>query len=309
MMTVTINNTTITAPGSWNELTLTELHTLYNLAVTQPIDLYLPIKKEAADFVRLEATKYLLNLDDATLNSWLQDCLEYETDGHYVFLDELRQLSAAVAGWVVSEENSQVVLGLTKCPYPKIRLTNPTTGKKIGLYAPADALSNINFYELGTTFTLFRDYLVEKDETKLHRLLAVLYRPAKPRTKDNERTRYGGDIRQPYYQNETLIESHIQLIASLPPAVKGLLLFWFSSCFTQIVTQHPDVFAREEDNRIAGEEVGDNYGWAGIFMSLAGGIVHLDQVVTRPWQVGVGYLSFLETERKKAIMRRPPPKT
>ena len=294
-MKIEINNIKKFLPDSWNDLTHTELLTIFNL-ISQHIPTFVFTKDEVPYFLRIEAAKYLLRIDDDFLKKWKDDCAE---DGELVFIDELNIVSQTVTSFLFNDKE-EVELGLTRNPYTRIGYRSRK--RKKYLYGPGDLLSNISLYELGTTFTLFEKYLKDQNDEHLNKLLAVLFRPSKPRTKKNIRSDYNGDRRLPYQGYETTVKWRIPIIKKWPPLVKSLLFFWFSSCRNYIIEGHPNVFKIQPANNL--ERIGNDYGWGGVLLSLSGGVVNLKAVGDQPWQHGLTYLSFLEDERKLAELRR-----
>jgi len=289
-MKVEINNIKRFLPDSWNDLTHTELLTVYQFIV-ESVPAFVFTKEEIPHFVRIELAKYLLKIDDDFLVKWKNDCEQF---GELIFEDELKKVSYAVTNFLFNE-NEEVELGLTRNPYPRIAYRR--NKKKKYLYGAGNSLSNISLYELGTTFTLFERYLKDHDETHLNKLLAVLFRPSKPKTKDNIRSDYNGDRRLPYQDYETTVDRRIPIINKWPAFIKSILFFWFASCRNQIIDGHPNVFKKEASNL---EKIGNDYGWGGILLNLSGGVVNLKVVGSQPYQHGLTYLSFLEDERKIA---------
>lgn len=293
-MKVEINNIKRFLPDSWNELTHTELLTVFQLVV-ESMPAFVFTKEEVPDFLRIELAKYLLKIDDTFLVKWEADAA---IDGEMVFIDEFKKVAYTVTNFIFNE-NEEVELGLTRNPYPKVAYRRKK--KKKYLYGPGDSLSNISLYELGTSFTLFEKYLKDQDDNHLLKLLSVLYRPGKPRTKKNIRSDYNGDRRLPYQGYETTIDRRIPIIKKWPPMVKNLLFFWFASCRNNIIDSYPNVFKKESSNL---EQIGNDYGWGGILLSLSGGVVNLEIVGSQQWQQGLAYLSFLEDERKLAELKK-----
>ena len=86
-------------------------------------------------------------------------------------------------------------------------------------------------------------------------------------------------------------------IKTLPVDTKKLILFWFASCRQQIIASYQNIFRHSSKMEIKGEKVGNDYGWSGMLLSLANGIVHLEQVSKQPFHDGLIYLSYLEDQR------------
>jgi hypothetical protein len=159
--------------------------------------------------------------------------------------------------------------------------------------------------EMALVFTLLEAYsAADRQEAAdlADTLLASIYRPGKPPTPDNVANAYHGDRRLPYV--EASVEGRKQYLRRLPPVVRGLLLFWLSSCRESIIQQFPNLFSKPA-NRADGqfERVGNDYGWAAVIMSLAGNLADTDIVAAKPWGDALVYMSFLEDQRKVQEMQ------
>lgn len=300
-MEIKINDITYHIPSSWNDLLPKKRILCYQIIMGQINDLFAP--QELLPFKRIELLKALLDIDQAFMESWEQDCLNaYEEDGRLIFLaevDEILEATNFLFEKVPDQENQyQIKLGLTKCPWPK--LEHRHKNKKKRLYGPADGLSNLNIYELGRTFTLFEQYLNEQDESKIDELLAVLYRPAKSKTKKNKRSGFQGDRRLPLLHHESTIPKRQVLMASLHPTIKAMILFWFASCRQAIIEseQFQHLFSDEPQTDDPG------FGWGGLLLGLAGGLINLEDVAKQPYANAFTYLSYLEHQQEQAEQKR-----
>ena len=309
-ITLTIGDHSATLPESWNDMSLQQCLEAYNILTARAGRAFEP--GEVLPAKRIALVARLAGLDDAKILAWRQDCAQAygEEEGDLVFFAELsRVLSLTDFLFDVDESQDgkllfQVKLGLTRCPWPMLRYTS-TRGKQKTYYATADALENITLYEMALSFSLFEKYLETDDIAHADELIATLYRPSKPPTPENKRSGYQGDRRLPIYQHEAMVKKRLPRVAVLPADVKKLLLFWFASCRQQIVASFPNLFEpRGGEMEIGGEKVGNDYGWGGMLLALAGGIVHLEEVSLQPYQNGLIYLSYLEDERKREEMRR-----
>lgn len=310
-MTVSINQREQQLPESWNALSLRQLIGCYSIIMADTYALFR--QRELLPFIRISLARYLLNLSEDFMEQWEADCLATygDEDGKLVFLAELDQV-ARIADFLLEkvddEEEDEATrryrlqLGLTRCPWPHLAYDD-TRGRRRHLLAPADALGNISIYEMGVAFNHFEQFMHTGDEAHAHRLLATLFRPPKPDNAANRRSNYQGDRRLPLLKHETTVERRLPQIEKLPDIVKQILVFWFASCRRAIIDQYQNVF-RPGDS--AGEEqpAGNDYGYAGLLLSLADGIVHLDAVAAQPYQNALTYLSYLEDQRKLAELRR-----
>lgn len=313
-MIVQINKKKTSLPQSWNELSLEDLLHAYAIIMHDTGTALQP--EELLHWQKLQLVKYFLKLTDSFVEKWERDrCNEYgEHDGQLVFLAELQELLSTVnflfepvehSGLVELEgapKQMSIALTLTKCPYPYLEERRRRSGRahRKRLYAPKDGLSNISLYELAFTFHLFEQFLETQDEALAEKLIAALYRPQKPMTRENKRVDYYGDIRMPIYRLEHLIDKRVKMVQGLPIIIKQIILFWFASCRRAIIQAYPRVFQPQDEYAIAGEMVGNDYSYGGMLLALAGGIHHLDQVSERPYEDGLVYLSYLEDSRIKS---------
>lgn len=298
MISLRINDMDFQVPQTWNELNLKQALGLYAIIMSDvekgmPPGAVLPAK-------RIRMMCYLLGLDEQFMNDWRvirQE--EYQEDGDLIFYSEIDEICSNLDGFFDIEEDAgsnrlfSLKFSLTKCPFKKLTRTKKGDRKK-HYYAPADELDNLTLYELGTTFTMFENYLETQEEAAADRLLATLFRPAKPPTEENRRSAYQGDRRLPLLHHEATIDKRACHMAKLPPLAKQLILFWFASCRQQIVENNPDIFTAPSPDK-----VGPDFGWGGVLLSLADGLTHLDQVSQQPYQNGLLYLRYLEHQRRE----------
>ena len=160
-------------------------------------------------------------------------------------------------------------------------------GKKKNYLAPADGLENISFYELCTTFTHFENFLETKEESHIDELLATLYRPHKPKTKENRRMGYQGDRRLPLLHHEAMVSKRKLHMAILPKSTKQLLTFWFASCRQSIIENYDSLFSPPIRNE------NHSYGWGAILLALAGSLQNVDAIAIQPFENVLTYLSFM----------------
>jgi hypothetical protein len=291
---ILINDKKKKVPQIWNELTRRQVIIVHYYLVHDVSALF--AEQEILPYKRMIIMKELLGIDDTFLRNWEQQCIADDQDhGKTVFLaglDELLQLTDFL--FKITEEDGvkyySVNPALTKCPWPVLRY-KPKKGNKIAYHAPAEGMSNLSLQELGMVFTLYEDYLQTKDEEVLHELLAIIYRPAKPKTRENLAVDYQGDIRMPLIGAEHLVKKRQEYFRLLTKPVKQLLIFWIASCRQAYVERFPMVFN--------GKGEPSNFGFGGLIMSLAGELTKIDQVAATPAQDAMVYLSFLEEQRIK----------
>jgi hypothetical protein len=181
-------------------------------------------------------------------------------------------------------------LSLIKNPYPM--LSHRKKSRIVHYFAPSDRLGNLTIYELGYTFTMFENYIQSGDTDWAHELIAVLYRPSRPKTRKETASAWAGDRRQPLRGYESKVDDRKAMIATLPALVQQIVVFWFASCRQHIIQKYPKVFRQGKE----GEDVG--YGWSGVLMSLAGGVANLDQVSDQHHSNALIWLSMKEDEAR-----------
>lgn len=291
-MTITIDKKTIKTPDAWNELTLKQALYCYAILMTDLNTQFKPMQVLPAK--RITIMLHLLEFKKEEINDWKPE--------------QIYQVSHAVTNFLFEEVQADpeepiqhtIALKLTKNPYPYFQYKNKK-GKKIKYYAPADALSNLSIYELGTAFTIFEAYLKTQEELLVDKLIAILYRPHKPKTKLNKSKAYEGDRRLPYLNYEATVPARQKRIRKLPPLVKAITLFWFASCRQAIVNSYPNIFVAPEKQDKSTSQ--NDYGWGGVLMGLADGVVHLDAVSKQNYKNAFARLSYLEDQRKLAELR------
>lgn len=292
-MIVTINDQDITLPQSWNELSLSQQLSCY--AIIMSGTGWLLEAQELLPAKRILLVQTLLGLDEAFMQQWKADCVAaYEEDGELVFLaelDELLEPSDFLFDIIEPEEEGaprqyQIKLGLTQCPWPRL-VREKKGGKKKYYLAPTDGLENISFYELCTTFTHFENFLDTKEENHIDELLATLYRPHKPKTKENKRMGYQGDRRLPLLHHEAMVNKRKRHMASLPQSTKQLLTFWFASCRQSIIENYDSLFSSPIRNE------NHSHGWGAILLALAGSLQNVDAIAIQPFENVLTYLSFM----------------
>lgn len=304
-MQVTINDKTIPIPESWNDLTLKQQLFIYGVLMTDTRNVFdahelLPAK-------RILIVQDMLGLDAAFMQKWEADCIQEDPEhGRMVFISELKEILIASTFLFELEEKKKpedpdqykIKLGLTKCPYTFLSFKKKNEKKKIWL-APEDGLENITIYEMGMAFTLFERFMKTKEEQYADKLLATIYRPPKQNTKENRQSAFQGDRRLPYLHHEGMVKKREIRIRLLPRPAKQLLIFWFASCRQQIIRDYPNVFTGGGEERS-----GNNYGWGGVLISLADGLVNLDAISRQKYSNALTYLSYLEDQRKLRLLRR-----
>lgn len=287
--TITINDRTHHIPHTWDDLSLHQLLTCYQIMMDTRINQIFEGKEQIA-LRRMEITKALLELDEPLLKQW-------QTDAGEDFFEEFEQVIQAASAFAfeeVGDDQYQIALTRYQCPYERLQ------DEDYSYYSPADALDNITIYELGMSFKSFEAFAETGELQHLHRLLAILYRPGKPATEENILSGYHGDIRLPLYKYETTIDARMDRMRRLPTLVSQVILFWFASCRQRIINSFPNIF--KEPDGVQAE--GNDYSWAGVILNLADGVVHEEAVSNKNYGTALVYLSMLEDRRKEQEMKQ-----
>lgn len=297
------NSGTVQVPGSWNDLSYRDLLLLYSTMFSAPGDAL-----TATSFTNLKLigmAAHLLKVDLDFLKKWEADCVRYDrANGQAVFYDELRQVVDATMEGLMGKQTDDdgnttysVKLNLSKNPYPSLAMQE---GKKTKwLYGPSDGLGNLTVYELGMVFSYFEAYASTKKEEYAEKMLAVLYRPSRPETREDRERAWSGDRRQPLRGYEARIDERAAKMKTLPMLTKQVLVFWFASCRQQIMDRYPKVF-RGGDGKAK-----NNYGWGGILMAVAenGALGNLAEVSDNHYSNALTLLSIKADEAEAAEQR------
>lgn len=311
-MTLRINDDTYTLPDSWNECDQrTALLIHHTLMQPTPGDLSgeaLLHHRRIAVFLALTGLPAALfpsaQFSGATEED--DDDLLYESTIHEAVIAATAPFFAVATNADTGEETTSIRYELTQNPYPALMYKE--RGKTLKLYGPADGLENLTLYELGAAFDRYDQFVAETGQasaTAACELLATLYRPPKPTTTENRLSNYAGDRRLPLHDHETTIPARARHMAQLPYGVRALLLFWFASCRQQIIAENPVLFK-------PGKPTGGGsnaFGWGGLMLSLADGLVNLEAISRQSWGNAFTYMKFLETRRREqeaqAALRKP----
>jgi hypothetical protein len=304
-ITFTIGETprNIDMPTSWNDLITED-----DLGVRHPEKAMtiLQVLQGPGDLTskRISILMHLLGLSSADIDAWKIDrAIEHGKEWELYFYDEIDQLLAATDFLLEPDGQEQIDTELrrfqlnptmTRCPFPALhgmRSSIKHSKTTYSVYAPSDGLENINAEELALLFDLYEAYAASKDVKLLDKLIATLYRKGKEATPEQLDNAWYGDRRQPYhFATVPLRQSQI---AEMPVMVKNTIFFWFMSCRMTIIAKWPGIF-KEGDGK---ERQGADYGWAGIFRSLAGSILDTEKLMKLNAGDVLFELDYLESQR------------
>ncbi|MEO0626204.1 MAG: hypothetical protein AAFY91_04390 [Bacteroidota bacterium] len=300
-LTVTFDGKTFAPPKSWNDLKRKQYLKIFSLLCARNKGA-LTHSDGLLEFHKIEVTRAIIGLTDQDLEAWKAKLMaENEEDGEYIFLEQLKTISEAFSAFLYEKDEEgkvSVRCDFTRLPYRTLKSRNK---KGVTLHGPADELDNLTFGELAECFTLYEAYLQDQDESYVDRLLAVLYRPHKPKSKKNIAKNYGGDVRLPYLGYEATVDHRIRKMKGLPQVVRSLLLFWFGCCRKTIIDRYANIFEAPVEGKT---KRGNDYGYGGLMLSLAGGVVHLDKVSAQPFDNVFTHLSMLQDKANQAEWSR-----
>ena len=305
-MKLTINDHHFTTPDSWNDCDLrTALLIHHTLMQPVPRDLRgeaLMHHRRIAVFLALTGIPAELfssapfsgaTVAERSRSEEEDDNLLYEAILHEAVITVTAPFFEVATNEDTSEETTSIRYELTRNPYPALMYKE--RGKTMKLYGPADGVDNLTLYELGAAFTAWEVWTEKPTDENAATILATLYRPPKPVTPEGRISNYGGDRRLPLHDHETTVPARARHMAQLPLAVRGLLLFWFASCRMQIIRDNPVLF--KSDKPSSGSA---SFGWGGLMLSLADGLVNLEPISKQSWANAFTYMAFLETRRQEA---------
>lgn len=279
-MDIHFSDRKIVIPQSWNALTLGNQFAAFSRIMTDD-GCNLVMKRHVL-------MQLLTGITDAELDDLEGFCIERKgAAGKAHFTSILRDLYTCTDFLfdIVGNGNMAIKADLTRCPFPKL------TGATEPLFAPSDGFDNVQFGELATLFDLYEQHTATEDPSVVHEILATIYRPSKADTPENVAMAFEGDRRQPLLRYEATVENRIPLFVAMPEAMKAFLMFWVGSCLAQIVKRNKRLFQNNQATYTK------SYGWAGVMLKLANGVVNLDAVAAQPYQNVLTHLNMLEDER------------
>jgi hypothetical protein len=143
--------------------------------------------------------------------------------------------------WVrIKGEELAEYLYLCSFIWEETNLTKNVLPKYRNLYGPADNFGNLRMNEFAYAQNAFEEYKEKEDMSALNRLVAALYREAKPGY--DFRLNPDSDCRQDF--NEAVMNYHAEkVISKWPLYVKLLVLKWYAGCFEQMMKENQDLFS------------------------------------------------------------------
>jgi len=111
------------------------------------------------------------------------------------------------------------------------------------VYGPAPRLANITIEELSYADTFYYKWITENHPDDLHRLTAILYRPASAKPSQD-------DVRIPF--SSLSLENNSRITDAIPLPVKFMIAHAFAGCRQNFINRHPNVFPQRKP--VEGEE-------------------------------------------------------
>jgi hypothetical protein len=258
---------------SWNELT-----------PLQAMECYLILFSDVVSDVEQKLIllmQCVTGITDSDLEALKMICNAEFRDGQLIFNAIVSDLLCVTDFLFIELDGKRVVQpALTRCPYPQIG----------DYHACADEIENLTFLEFTRVLELHNQHTQSQDDACVHELSATVYRPAKPETVENQRSAYNGDIREPYFQREHQVKERIPFWVSVAPEIKHLLMFWLGSCLFEATERHEGLFKRTSGKL-------NKWGWGGVMLTLADGVIHVDAVANQHFETVLVHLSMLEEHR------------
>jgi len=328
--TITIKSgkrtTTIRTPQSWDDLDDRSALLFYNTLFTGTGDEFTHGAFTSVKLISM--TQHILGFPPDFMKNWEADCVKADPEhGETIFLEELKALITATLSHkeagkpprglfeIVEDEETggtayAVLYNRTKNPWPSLvapkkpgsqkARTAPPRGGAGGAkwyYCAKDGLANITLYELAYTFSMYEAYLRTQEEQYANKLIAALYRPSRPETREERESAWHGDRRQPLRRYEDKVDERAKMAASLPVLTRRFIVFWFAGCREAIAKQYPRVFKK-------GDGASDGRGgeWGKLLLSLAesGTFGPLSETSDQHFSNALTYMSMKDEQREAA---------
>lgn len=269
---------------TWNELHKRDALIAHKI-LNRPIE-QLVMPQDVIETTKLAIFMAIMNISQKALKE-----IEYlykkeykdKEDARTFFLTDLKEMTSQLdfifeKTTIKSEdgeetEEYQLSFTLTKQHFKQIRLKDDR-GKVIKLFGPKDAFRNISFYEFTYIASHYSNYIDNRKENTLHRLLAIIYRPPKPSSSENLERNYEGDIRLPLLKYESTIDDRAEIFRDMNKGMKEYLIFWIGCCYMHIISQFKPLFDGNPEKKEA-----DIYGWAGVIQAVSGSPHLIDETV------------------------------
>ncbi len=249
---------------SWEEMTwqlITHVLRVFNAPMPQWS------AEEAMHWQNMQILKAINGWTDADLKAWRTATVLSNQDVDMLTaqqiwlkdLDTILHQSVQFAFQPITEntENKRVLSQtLYKNPLPviKVKAKSGTFQKWFAAYSDAEnPFRDCTLYELGRIFTLYEQFRESGEETHFCELLAILYRPEKPR-KDRQNDD-SDDMRQPLESSVKKMRVRIAIVRDqIHPSVKKTIELHLTSAMSRFAELYASVFSKK---KTAADKKGD----------------------------------------------------
>lgn len=270
----------LSAPGSWNDLGQRQL-----LTVLDAIQQVLP-SLDADEKVEAKAM---------------------DTAGRIRICKALLRISWRTARKITSDQWVDI-LPLADFLFETCDLTAITIKKtRLGFrtyHGPPNRVDNLTFAEFIKADTFFRVYHETKNPEIMDKLIAVLYRPAKPFWRIRKQLQgWDGDPRVSF--NDKTLARRASRFRKISPDIKGAILYQYWGFRQMRVESFENVFPKTDTTGVAGEKVGNDYGWGGTLLELSGTkFGDVDGTGKNNWYTIMVHLSMLADQAREMELNR-----
>lgn len=155
-------------------------------------------------------------------------------------------------------------------------------GGRSVLFGPSSALANLTLWEYIRAEQAFLGYVNggdNPDPKKLDKLVAILYRPARP----DYDPQIHEDRRVPLV--DAAVDVRLAQVAKVDIAVKIAILMWFDSCRSLIIKMYPAIFRKAEDSELdkklrqkSKAPASSSTGWLDLITSLSADMTQFEKI-------------------------------
>lgn len=290
MNEIQINSIRYQLPESWDEVKKNHILPAWLILNDNLTNINnLTIRSEETYLIRIRLVMLFSGLTQATIEDW-KELSES-------FLEEFEQI-LALLDWIfeVHEEENYSAISIAPtlyaCPVSELKL-HQLTGEIITLIPPADHMKNCSFGELTNIFNCVENYAADLadgiiESTQPDKLISIIYRPANPAASP-----LSPDIRIPWVGYEHLAPEREKLLFQVHPVQRDLIMFWARCIHHYFTTSYQNLFEAKQE-----QDVGNDYGWAGLIMALSPDITRLNEVQLQNAEDTFVWLSYQEDIRK-----------
>lgn len=229
MITVTINTTEYTMPGSWEEMTTQEY--LHCIAAQQVEVTDANFDEQIAE-VKMRLLKKLLNIPwwDFLGWKWNRFFVKQEIVPERWWILEWHEELLPLVDYVFMGEKT-----FTKNLIPTFKY------KGVTFYGPSDRLTNVIGHEAEISEYLYSIYREKNNTDALNMFIGCLYRRRDKQASVDALVYERGDARIAF--NENRVEQDGKFLSGLNENIKQGIIFWWENCKRSYQEQYSDVFS------------------------------------------------------------------